>query len=554
MNYVVKGNQKIILTLLIFIFLGNRIQLTTAQIPSIDSLRMLLNQQKNKDKTYIDRSNELALHLRNLDALESHRLYAESLEASRKIGYRYGEAKALLGLAFNYRSRKVMIEEGESHALEALALFTDLKDTVEMIASHYVLRSLTRDQHQIVKSLEYALESERLATSIRDVRWMVFTKSTLGRRYLAINDQTKAEELIREAFQISQDNNNAAIASSLAALAELALHSEDHEKVIENVREVYQYASKIQDSRVQAICLQRMARSRIEMEQYDSASILIQDLIHLHSGRETEVTRMDVDLLYADLYYARGDLRKAVFYGSRASEVLRGMPIQAERNKIHKLLAGAYAQLGQHEQAYHSIVAYQEHMDSTQESEAIRKTAAIAFEEAMRQKQTEIDLLADNQRLQSERSDQQRRILWITLGALGLLLISLLLLWKNNQQKQKNNLALSDTLSKLRATQAQLIHSEKMASLGELTAGIAHEIQNPLNFVNNFSEVSTELIDEAKEELRNGEIKETEEILSDLNQNLEKINHHGQRAQQHRKRYARSLPYIFWRKSANGRE
>jgi signal transduction histidine kinase len=86
------------------------------------------------------------------------------------------------------------------------------------------------------------------------------------------------------------------------------------------------------------------------------------------------------------------------------------------------------------------------------------------------------------------------------------------------------------TLSDLRQTQSQLVQSEKMASLGELTAGIAHEIQNPLNFVNNFSEVSNELVDEMNEELSKGDIEEAKTIATDLKSNLEKINHHGKRA------------------------
>ena len=90
--------------------------------------------------------------------------------------------------------------------------------------------------------------------------------------------------------------------------------------------------------------------------------------------------------------------------------------------------------------------------------------------------------------------------------------------------------ALQKTLEDLKATQTQLIQSEKMASLGELTAGIAHEIQNPLNFVNNFSEVSSELIAEMKEELLKGNYEDVIAIADDVIQNLEKILHHGKRA------------------------
>ncbi|RFZ91309.1 hypothetical protein D0C36_20495 [Mucilaginibacter conchicola] len=97
-------------------------------------------------------------------------------------------------------------------------------------------------------------------------------------------------------------------------------------------------------------------------------------------------------------------------------------------------------------------------------------------------------------------------------------------------QVKERTSALTRSLDELRTAQDQLIQAAKMASLGELTAGIAHEIQNPLNFVNNFSEVSAELISELEEELDKGDLEEARHLSTDIRQNLEKINLHGKRA------------------------
>ena len=384
----------------------------------------------------------------------------------------------------------------------------------------------------------------------------------------SISENTKNEKSYWAVDPIRQESQKRLYALSCThhIFAILMRETKNTEQQLTHFREAKRIAVEINNPARSVLGSLNLGRIYIETGKLDSALLYENEAeeIARKSGREKYLSGV---LLYKGIIYMNmGDTAKALGYiyeGIRSGAIQNNLDglVRGYRDLVRYYVSkhnkdsslyyamkqldiskklGAVSALG-----YHIGVAYENlylvyqlrnQSDSAYKYLALTQRTNDSINNSKIESLAEFQKLTLNEQLRLQNAEKEKVIYqnkvrtWFMLAGIAVLLLLAIIFYRNNRQKHKAKIKIEQAYDNLKATQQQLIQSEKMASLGELTAGIAHEIQNPLNFVNNFSEVSNELIDEMNVELNKGDIDEAKAIANDVKQNLEKINHHGKRA------------------------